>query len=172
MLKHNCMREIQKKNIKKKKQAVQLKHTHKLVDRELAVMSELVRLGFYQVVSSARFWLTVIISGTSTQHTLGSITAFCCWVKEQAVRHVRGGACMFECISACVSFYETHGLLPVLESCLWFKVARVSCVFFTAAGRDCRPPSTLADGVIALPPPVFTRWAEIQVLSSHRPCHS
>lgn len=73
MLKHNCMREI-----KNKKQAVQLKHTHKLMDRELAVMNELVRLGFYQVVSSGRFWLTVIISGTSTQRTLGSITAFCC----------------------------------------------------------------------------------------------
>lgn len=48
------------------------------MDGELAVMSELVRLGFYQVVSSGRFWLPVIISGTSTQLTLGSITAFCC----------------------------------------------------------------------------------------------
>ncbi len=48
-----------------------------LVDRELAVMSELVRLGFYQVVSSGIFWLPVIISGTSTQLTLGSITALC-----------------------------------------------------------------------------------------------
>lgn len=117
---------------------MQLKHTHKLVDRELAVMSELVRLGFYQVVSSGRFWLTVIISGTSTQRTLGSITAFCCWVKEQAVRHVRGGACMFECISACVCtpfLRNTHAsprawILLVISGC-----TSVSCLFHSSWQR-------------------------------------
>lgn len=39
----------------KKKLAMLLRQIHKIVDRELAVMSELVRLGFYQVVSSGRF---------------------------------------------------------------------------------------------------------------------
>lgn len=46
-------------------------------DGELAVMSELVWLEFYQVVSLGSLMLPVIISGTSTRLTLGSITAFC-----------------------------------------------------------------------------------------------
>lgn len=47
----------------------------------------------------------------------------------------------------------------VFQSSWRFEVARVPCVLFPAAGGDCKPPSTQADGVIALPAPVFTRWA-------------
>lgn len=60
---------------------MQLRQKEKLEFADGELMSELVCRGFYQVVSSGRFWLTVIVSGTSTQSTLGSITALCCWMR-------------------------------------------------------------------------------------------
>lgn len=61
---------------------------------------------------------------------------------------------------------------PLLPGVCWSPALPPGAGIPAAAGRGCTPPSTQTGAVIALPAPVSTQRAQIQVPRSHGPRHT